>query len=85
MERFIFLPIGFNQCFTNSKGVLGVCNLAHRALPRRHHVAVSNWRWISGTAWLPLVLAILCLSIPYVGHAQVTATLSERSKTRPAA
>ena len=37
----------------------------------------QNWRWISGrTAWLPLVLAILCLCIPYVGHAQVTATLS---------
>lgn len=37
----------------------------------------SNWRWISWrTAWLPLVLAILCLSVPYVGHAQVTATLT---------
>jgi hypothetical protein len=37
----------------------------------------DKWRWISWrTALLPLVLAILCLSVPYVGHAQVTATLT---------
>lgn len=37
----------------------------------------SNWRWISWrTACLALFLAILCLSVPYVGHAQVTATLT---------
>ncbi len=54
------------------KGCLGVrpqVGLAHRF----HQI----WRKVSATtAWLPLVLAILCLSIPYVGHAQVTATLT---------
>ena len=54
------------------KGCLGArpqVGLAHRF----HQI----WRRVSATtAWLPLVLAILCLSVPYVGHAQVTATLT---------
>ena len=54
------------------KGCLGArpqTGLAHRF----HQI----WRRVGATtAWLPFVLAILCLSIPYVGHAQVTATLT---------
>ncbi len=54
------------------KGCLGArpqVGVAHRF----HQI----WRKVGLTAvWLPLVLAILCLSVPNVGHAQVTATLT---------